>query len=59
MITLTTFIDSLVKSLNKYDFKYLSQEFENNIVHLVKQKRFCPYQYTGDFEKFKEQLPSK
>ena len=26
---------------------------------LVKQKGFYPYKYMSDFEKFKEQLPSK
>ena len=29
--------DSLVKNLNKDDFKYLSQEFDNNVLDLVKQ----------------------
>ena len=32
--------DSLVKNLNKDDFKYLSQEFVCNGLDLVKQKRF-------------------
>ena len=31
-------LDSLVKSLGKDDFKYLSQEFGNNLLDLVKQK---------------------
>ena len=31
-------LDSLVKNLNKDDFKYLSQEFDNNLLDLVKQK---------------------
>ena len=31
-------LDSLVKNLNKDDFKYLSQEFDNNELDLVKQK---------------------
>ena len=52
-------LDSLVKNLDKDDFKYLSQEFDNNILDLVKQKGFYPYEYMSDFEKFKEQLPSK
>ena len=26
---------------------------------LVKQKEFYPYEYMNDFEKFKEELPSK
>ena len=31
----------------------------NNVLDLVKQKGFYPYEYMGDFEKFKEGLPSK
>ena len=52
-------LDSLVKKLAKDDFKYLSQEFDKNVLDLVKQKGFYPYEYMSDFEKFKEQLPSK
>ena len=33
-------LDSLVKNLAKDDFKYLSQEFDNNVLDLVKQKGF-------------------
>ena len=29
-------LDSLIKNLNKDDFKYLSQEFGNNVLYLVK-----------------------
>ena len=50
---LTSSLNSLVKNLAKDDFKYLSQEFDNNVLELVKQKRFSPYQYMSDFEKFK------
>ena len=56
---LSSSLDSLVKSLNKNDFKYLSQEFDKNKLDLVNQKRFYPYEYMSDFEKFKEKLPSK
>ena len=52
-------IDSLDKNSSKDDFKYLSQEFDSNILDLVKQKGFYPYKYPSDFEKFKKQLPSK
>ena len=52
-------LDRLVKNLNKDDFKYLSEEIDNNILDLVKQKGFYPHEYMGNFEKFKEQLPSK
>ena len=56
---LSSSLDSLDKNLNKDDFKYLSQEFDNNVLDLVKQKGFYPYEYMCDFEKFKEELPSK
>ena len=45
--------------LEKYDLKYLSQEFDNIKLHLVKQEGVYPYEYMSDFERFKEQLPSK
>ena len=35
-------LDSLVKNLDKNDFKYLSQEFDNNVLDLVKQKGLYP-----------------
>ena len=56
---LSSSLDSLVKNLNKDYFKCLSQEFNKNKVDLVKQKGFYLYEYMTDFEKFKEQLPSK
>ena len=56
---LSSSLNSLVKNLSKNDFKYLSQEFHNNVLDLVKQKGFYPYENTNDFEKFKEELPSK
>ena len=52
-------LDSLVKILSNDDFKYSSQEFDNNVLDPVKQKRFYPYEYMSDFEKFKKQLRSK
>ena len=52
-------LDSLVKNLGKDDFKYLSQEFHDDILDLVKQKGFYPYEHMSGFEKFKERLPSK
>ena len=56
---LSSSLDSLVKNLKKDDFKYLSQEFDNNVLDLVKQKRFYFYEYISDFEKFKEGLHFK
>ena len=52
-------LDSLVENLGKDNFKYFSQEFDNNISDLHKQKGFYSYEYTSHFKKFKEQLPSK
>ena len=49
---LSSSLDSLVKNLNKDYFKYLSQETDNNLLDLVKQKQFYPYEYMSDFEKF-------
>ena len=49
----TSSLDSLVKNLYKDDFKYLSREFDNNILDLIKQKGFYPFEYISDFEKFK------
>ena len=56
---LSSSLDSLVKNLINDDFKYLSQEINNNVLDLVKQEGFYPYEYMSNFEKFKEQLPSK
>ena len=42
-------LDNLVKNLAKDDFKYLSQEFDNNILDLVKNKGFYSYEYMSDF----------
>ena len=55
---LSSSLHSLVKNLSKDDFRYLNQEFDN-VLHLVKQKGFYLYEYMSDFEKFKEELPSK
>ena len=38
----------------KDDFKCLSQEFDIIVLDLDKQKGFYPYEYMGDFERFKE-----
>ena len=42
---LSSSLDSLVKNLSKDDFKYLSQEFNNDVLDLCKQKGFYPYEY--------------
>ena len=56
---LSSSLDSLVKILGKDEFKYLSQEFDNNVLDLVTRKRFYPFEYMSDFGKFKEEFPSK
>ena len=56
---LSSSLDSLVKNSNKDDFRYLSQEFDNKVLDLVKQKGFYPYEYINNFETFKEELPSR
>ena len=56
---LSSSLDRLFKNLKKDDFKYLSQEFDSNVLDLLKQKGFDPYEYMIDFEKFKEELPGK
>ena len=35
---LSSFLENLVKNLDKNCFNYLSQEFDNNVLDLVKQK---------------------
>ena len=37
----------------------MSQEFDNNVLDLVTQKGFYPYEHMSHFEKFKESLFSK
>ena len=46
-------LDTLVKNSNRDDFKHLSQEFDKNVIELVKQKGSYPYEYMSDFEKFR------
>ena len=45
---LSSSLDSLVKNFNKDDFKYLSQEFDNNVLDLFKQKGFYLYEFMPD-----------
>ena len=47
---LSSSLDSLVKNLGKDNFKDLSQEFDNNVLDLVKQKAFYAYEYMTDFK---------
>ena len=45
--------------LIKDGFKYLIQEFDNNILDLIKQKVFYHHVYISDSEIIKEKLPAK
>ena len=37
----------------------MSQEFDSNVLDLVKQKGFYSYEYMNDFKRFKGELSSK
>ena len=37
----------------------MNQEFDSEVLDLIKQKGFYPIEYMCDFEKFNEALPSK
>ena len=52
-------LDGLVKNLGKDGFQCLNQEFDSNILNLVKHKGFYRYEYMSGFEKFEEKLQSK
>ena len=56
---LSSSLDSLVKILAKDYSKYLSQEFDNKLLNLVKRKRFYPYEYMTDFESLKNYYQGK
>ena len=47
-------LDSLVKNLSDSDLKYLSVEFSDEFLRLVKQKKVYPYEYMDSFKKFSE-----
>ena len=55
----TSSLDSLVKNLEKDDFKYLSRKFDNNVLDLAKQTGLYPDEYVNGFIIFKEELTSK
>ena len=56
---LSSSLDGLVKNLAKDYFKYLSQEFDNNLLGLVKQKIFYSYEYMSNFESLKNNYHAK
>ena len=53
---LSSSISSLLKKLRQDELKYLNQEFDNNVLDLIKQEGFYPYEHMSDFEKFKEKI---
>ena len=56
---LSSSLDSWVMNFSKSDFKYLSQEFDSNVLDLVKQRGLYHYEYISQFKKFKDELASK
>ena len=53
-------LDPLVKNLSDNDFKHLSQEFSDDFLKLVKQKRVHQSEYIGSFKKFfDDRLPDR
>ena len=60
---LSSSFESLVKDLDNADFNHLVEEFDSNVLGLVKEKGFYAYEYAYEymrgFEKFKEQLSKK
>ena len=52
-------LNSLVKKLGKIDFRYLSQEFDNKVLDLVKQKVYYSYEYMSDFKKLRKNYQEK
>ena len=47
-------LDSLLENLSDNDFKYVYEEFSDDLLKLVKQKGVYPYEYINSFEKFPE-----
>ena len=56
---ISSLLDSLLKNLANDDFRYLSHEFNNNVLDLVKQKLFFPYEYVSDFENLNKNYLAK
>ena len=53
-------LDNLVKNLSDEDFKYLSEEFSDENIKLIKEKGIYPYENMNGFKRFNEdKLPDK
>ena len=50
-------VEALVNNLSEDDFKNLEKYFKPEIVKLLKQKGFYPYDYMDDIEKLKDTKP--
>ena len=60
MLFMNSGLDKLVKNLNDKYFMYLSKEFSNEQLRLVKEKGIYRCEYMDSFKKFKEnRLPDK
>ena len=47
-------LDFVVKNLGKIDFKYLSQEFNSEVLYLIRRKEFYPCKCRSGFESLKK-----
>ena len=45
---LSSSLDNLVKYIGENDFKHSVQEFCCEVLDLIKQKGFCPFEHTGN-----------
>ena len=53
-------LNALVKNLSGMDIKYLSQDFSDELLQLVKQKVSYPYEYMNCFKRFfDDKLPDR
>ena len=60
MLFMNSSLDKLVKNLTDKDFVFLSGEFSDEQLKLVKEKGIYPYEYMNSFKNFKEnKLPDK
>ena len=60
MQSMNSSLDSLVKNLSNNDYKYLSEQFHDEFLKLVKQKGVHPYEYMNSFQKFfEDKLPDR
>ena len=54
MLFMNSSLYKLVKNLDNKDFKYLSEEFNNEQLKLVKENEIYPYEYMNNFFKSNE-----